>query len=91
MNGTIGIVCNILYITDEELSHFEMLPVCILVDFQAISVPKSQGMILVWAVEDIGPKEFSCGLTYVTLSHARTMDGPSFTALWFFRINNGRA
>ena len=61
----------------------------------AITVHKSQGMTLDEAVVDIGPKEFSCGLTYVALSRVRTIKGlvicPSFSRERFFKINSGKA
>lgn len=40
LNGTSDIVRNILYMTDVASSHLEMLPVCVLVEFQRYRGPK---------------------------------------------------
>lgn len=44
----------------------------------AITIHKSQGMTLDKAVIDLGPADFSTGLTFVAISRVRSLDGLAF-------------
>lgn len=51
------------------------LPLCLA---WAITIHKSQGLTLLKAVIDLGPKDFSAGLSFVAISRVKTLKGIAF-------------
>ena len=47
----------------------------------SITIHKSQGLTLEKAVVEPGEKDFSAGLTFVAISHAKTLKGSAFRTL----------
>ncbi|GBC31310.2 ATP-dependent DNA helicase PIF1-like [Rhizophagus irregularis DAOM 181602=DAOM 197198] len=54
----------------------------------AITVHKSQGLTLTKAVIDLGRKEFAAGLSFVAISHVRSLDDILFRHFTFNRLQN---
>ncbi|KAF8223144.1 hypothetical protein L208DRAFT_1318592, partial [Tricholoma matsutake] len=44
----------------------------------AITIHKSQGLTLEDVVIDLGPKDFSSGLSFVAISHVKKLKGLAF-------------
>ena len=61
-------LCDLIPIQKKSVKKQVLLQLC-----YAITIHNSPGMTLNEAVVDIGPKEFSCGLTCVALSRVRTI------------------